>query len=854
MKKNLIATFVLTSTILLTPTAGFASNTDSKSSVGKGIHNNVNQKSSGKKGVVTVKKQNKQSKTKNKQIPIKTVKPTNKTVSTKSVKTLTPLQHANQVFKTFIKSITTTVTEDTSVYVLELNRWNVFNDGTHGAETTKGINDALQWAKKEGYTTFKLPEGTYLIDKGIKNNDTNARINMVSDMVFELDSKAVLQKEKNGFEHYTVMFVGPGVDNVTLKGGTYKGDKDTHDYYNGATAWKPNTSYVKGDKVIPPNTIADSWGYYYVAQTSGISSDIPPAWNWTKTAVDNTITWQPVARGTHEGGYGIVTSGSKNTVIDNVKAINFTGDGLALGSMHTLIDDLYKNDFKSGSVDENGNLVNDSSKVRLENLPINHPYFSIQNTFQFIHQNNLPTNHYTAYFYNKDGAFIKIVNSKDKNTPVGWGLTEIPANASYFHVVFDTPSVPQNVYVEYVMQGVTKHAVVKNSEFAFNRRQGITVGGAKDVLITNNKIHDMKGTAPQSGIDVEAGYNLNDGITVTDNHFYNNQAYDLILYDGRNAHVEGNTFDSKSIGLAVSEPFKYATIKNNTFNGARIYAYNEATFLNNKMNDALAAFLGKNIVIDGFEFQNTVVNLASSEPFGIKASNITVKNTNKETHAQFGINKNPLHLKNIHISGQVALDSFAGNAADGSIFDNLTVKDAARVQLVRGTYNNCHFESAPSWQGIAWGFEVQNTGNYEFNNCTFVSEGGGFGVSNVHGNPDSVIVRNSTIKTTGERAGMTITAGKNVVFENNTFEAYGFKDKNKVLFSIGNGYWYKNEPTKVGNVTFKGNTIKTNIPVIGIQTIYPGTGSNGYTIENNTLYTARLDLGNNDKNTGNLTK
>ena len=94
--------------------------------------------------------------------------------------------------------------------------------------------------------------------------------------------------------------------------------------------------------------------------------------------------------------------------------------------------------------------------------------------------------------------------------------------------------------------------------------------------------------------------------------------------------------------------FKYAQISNNHFDGARIYAYNYVDFQDNKMNDALAAFLGHNLVIDGMKFTDSLVNLASSKPFGITASNITVNNTKKQ-HTQFGINKNPLHLTNVTI-------------------------------------------------------------------------------------------------------------------------------------------------------------------------------------------------------------
>lgn len=738
------------------------------------------------------------------------------------------------------------------VYLLELGRWGIYNDETHSEETTRGFNAALKWAHENGYKKVAVPAGTYLISKGTKEGDENARINMVSDMTLLLDDKAVIEKEPNSFKSYSLLFVGPGVKNVTLQGGTYDGDKESHDYYNGAKPWEKNKVYKVGDKVIPTNTNGGSWGYYYEAVTNGTSGATEPAWYWTKQSTDGGVAWKPVARATHEGGYGIITSGAENVTIDGIKAVDFTGDGLAIGSVDRLIDDLYYSDFKSGSVDSKGTLVTDPTKVRVENLKVTHPYFEFQRTFQFLHQRNLPTGNYVAYFYKADGTFLTSVSSADKNTPVGWGLTEIPKDASYFHVVFDTPSVPKNVYVEYKMQGVSKNVTVKNSDFSFNRRQGITVGGAKDVLIENNKIHDMKGTAPQSGIDLEAGYNLNDRIAIKNNHFYNNQAYDLILYDGRNALVEGNLFESKSIGLAISEPFKYATIQNNTFNGARIYAYNNATFKNNKMSDALAAFLGKDLVIDGFEFQDTLVNLASSVPFGIEASNITVKNT-KKLHTQFGINANPIHVKNLTITGQAALDSFSGNAKDGSIFDNVKVIGFTRQALPRGTYNNCVFESAANT--VYGGFEINNTGNYEFNNCTFKSPKGGFDINSVHGVPDSVIIKNSKIDVSKDNSSaISVQAGKKVSIEGNAITTGSFNSENvgaMAAIKVGN-YWYRTAPTKVFDLSVKGNTITTKAKSYAVSTIHAGTGAPSYSIQNNVLNNSTLNLRPVDNSVGNI--
>jgi hypothetical protein len=339
---------------------------------------------------------------------------------------------------------------------------------------------------------------------------------------------------------------------------------------------------------------------------------------------------------------------------------------------------------------------------------------------------------------------------------------------------------------------------------------------------------------------------LNNNITIRNNRFYNNKAYDLILYDGRNAVVEGNYFGSKSIGLAISEPFKYATVTNNHFDGATIIAYNYATFKNNKMNDSHAAFLGDNLVIDGMEVTDTVVNLASATPFGIDASNITVNNT-KKMHTQFGVNKNPIHLKNVTITGQAALDSFGGNATNGSIFDNLQVLDYTRSQLPRGSYNNCVFKAAaPADANGSNGIAVNNSGEYEFNQCSFTSQRGGFEVNSVHGMPDSVILKNSTVDVLGDNSsGVSIQAGKKIVIENNTINTGSFPS-NTLAAVIINGYWEKAKPSDVLDVTIRGNTIETKSEAIGISTIYAGIDAPAYMIESNTLINSTLNLKKND--------
>ena len=52
-------------------------------------------------------------------------------------------------------------------YVIELDEFNISNDNNNAKETTEGINNALKYAKNQGYKIVKLPEGHYAIDTSV---------------------------------------------------------------------------------------------------------------------------------------------------------------------------------------------------------------------------------------------------------------------------------------------------------------------------------------------------------------------------------------------------------------------------------------------------------------------------------------------------------------------------------------------------------------------------------------------------------------------------------------------------------------------------------------------------------------
>lgn len=668
------------------------------------------------------------------------------------------------------------------IYELELARWNIYNDKSHAKETTDGINNALQWAHDQGYSTFKVPAGTYLIAKGTDGTwDPHGRINMVSDMTFWLDNNAVIQKESNGYADYSTLLVGVGVKNVVIKGGTYRGDRDTHNYSSG---------------------------------------------------------------GTHESGYGILTKGSFNVTIDGVKALNFTGDGICVAGGGGTMQDLYESGFESGNIDDRGNLVPDGSKVRTKlSWKLNHPSYELTRTLVIDNGQRLPYN-FDIYFYKADGSFLTSVKHQGQGKYI-----PIPAGGHSIRLVFNG-TLQKGQYLEIWNRVQSTNIAVQNSESSFNRRQGLTISGGKNVIVQNSIFHDIGGkggTAPMAGIDVEGGAGdngyINENISIKNNKFYNNSRYDVIFYDGHDGTLENNHLASRgAIGLAVSEPFTRAIIKNNNFEGTSIYAYHDVTFLDNQMSDSFTFLEGPNINIKGMTFTNTNFSISSSKPFGVTASDIVINITKPTATAGLSIWKNPVHLTNVTITGAPILRSVSGGIVEGNIFDNLSVSgfnSKYGLDLPPGTYNNCTFKG-PNDAG-QMGPSAGKPGKYVFNKCSF---SGNVGLSSGNANLN-LTVTDSTFNIFGNKAAISVDSAKMVDIKNNVIVSTGITAKSTEIIKM-NDYWQRMNPYDILSASIKNNTITTNIEAVGISTVYAGTGAVAFSIANNILNKAKLKLKAND--------
>jgi hypothetical protein len=659
-------------------------------------------------------------------------------------------------------------------YDLELSRWGIFNDGTHPTETTKGINDALQWASSNGYTLFKVPAGTYLISK-------DSTINMVSNMTFLLDDKAILQEESNNYSGYSVISVGRAVHDVTIKGGTYEGDRNTHDFSKG---------------------------------------------------------------GTQESGYGILMQGVQNVTVDGVKSENFTGDGLLVGGAGNAFGKLSEGDLESGSIDDQGNLVMDSTAIRTKSTAktlLTGSLFQDNPTFQFDHAQNIDAA-FDVYFYRADGTFISSV--KDN----GYGSRhniEIPDGANYFYTVFHTPSIPNGFSVELWNKLVSSNVTIQNSELDNNRRQGISVTGANGVVIQNNNIHDQNGTAPQSGIDSEGGgFYPNDNLRITTNKIYDNKGLNIVLADGDTFKIDGNYLGyihrPQSISLAISPHADHSTVTNNTFDHGSFQTWKDTTFSNNKLINTKASLSGENINIDSNDFTDSGMNLTGTVPMGMNVSNITMRSTAgvNSPFGGIGVYGEAMHLSNITFDGD---EQIGGNGNDANIYDNVTYKGVSPkdTTFAPGTYNNCSVTGKS--------VELKYAGKTIFNQCHFVDT-----TLYTYSKDTDATIQNSTFDFTKENPGNVILAmqAKNISVVNNTINDPVTTKATHAIIQIGRDAW-ANHLTDVYAATVKGNEIHSNIQRIGISTTNGGTNAPAYDIEDNTLSKATLDLKANDINENN---
>ncbi|PFK38362.1 pectin lyase [Bacillus cereus] len=429
-------------------------------------------------------------------------------------------------------------------YILELIRWNVKNDGTNSVATTKGINDALVWAKSQGYNHVILPSGIYKLKI---DNTSFSCIVIPSGLHFEMSGECVLQLETNSSPWYRVFDI-KGVKNVKISGGKIVGDKKTHIYEIGV-------KFVRGG-----------------VNTDGSLNNNP-----------NFIRSEIVDRYENPGLL-------KAFRLWSIPGINTTAysfyqykDTVAIG---TLVGSRTNGQFAPASSTGRGWFapIEDANKmifvIDITSSPLSDAQIATINakvdSQNYTHEWGQGIEIRGSNFVEID--CVEISNCTGDAISTGW--LEYKINPA-----------------DYTQEQMGSHIYIHNCDIHNCRRQGITLGGSNDTYIFENKIYSIgkaddgvttDGIAPMFGIDIESmwsesniptwrpelnqsGFELNTRIYIYNNYIFNNARGHFVNADGIHIVLENNIFEGYNIGgISSYQNNWYVKYINNTFIGCEL--------------------------------------------------------------------------------------------------------------------------------------------------------------------------------------------------------------------------------------------------------------------------------------------
>ena len=573
-----------------------------------------------------------------------------------------------------------------TTYTIELDKFNIYNDNSHATETTKGINEAILYAKENGYSRVVLPAGNYAIDTSVTNSLplsdgkdtwTHHRKGIVMQSDLELDMTGATLKMVPVEDPYYSIFTISGCKNAVVKGGTILGDREEHDY--GMRINNEGGEFVSGD--IDPTT-----GEYKTDETRVVTKDF----------IDSYVDWFTKEEKPIPNKFFVIPlwNTTMNTTDGGCAYVYcYDKDGNYIG----------RAEGKDGYVQER-TLPEGTAKIKISLRSEKRLDSVIAITERKI---------YTTHEF---GTGITVTASENIE------LNGVTVKNCIGDLVATT-APPLKVTVD--------NFRVINCTLENARRQGISyVATGENYLIKDSNIGDIDGVDPQCGIDIEH-YDYARGFVIDNTNFYDNKKWDVINYNGtnveiKNSHFTGavaatyghdmdihdNLFEYKDrpegdkvfkkncITLGTSNNKLY----NNTFDGGSVNNFGTGSYTKNN--------IFKNgyptITSDGFnKYYNCEVGLRQSNSFPVLSGSYF------EDCKVFNHNDSPA----VKVTG-CEFNNSSYNGRGPTIVENckFVLKDRAllggwKTEATNITFNNCKIESKLSF--LESGLNVK----LNFNNC-----------------------------------------------------------------------------------------------------------------------------------------
>ncbi|MCS7461002.1 right-handed parallel beta-helix repeat-containing protein [Paenibacillus doosanensis] len=432
-------------------------------------------------------------------------------------------------------------------YLIQAESWGIRNDGTEPEATTKGINDALAWAKEKGYNHVLLPGGTYSVQ--IDSNGT--AISMPGGMHLELHADCVLQLQANSSPSYRIIEV-KGVRHAKISGGTLIGDKQNH-WFEIFVKFTRGGVNADGSLNDDPNFIRSEVIDRYA--NPGLLS------NFRLWSIDGIAA-------TSYSFYQYKDTVSKDTFVNLRNNGGFAPAAPTGRGWFDTIDNANKMVF-----------VIDISSSPLTDEQIAQISAKIDNSY-YTHESGLGIGILSSNYVEVSG--VEIANCTGDGILTGIG------------VYYDDPS-------QYSQEQIGQHIYIHDCTIHHCRRQGMSLCGPNDVYVMNNTIHHIgyaddgttsdfrNGIPPMFGIDIESmvgesnipfksiylnqtsGLETNYRIYIYNNYIHHNARGHFVNADGTYITLQNNTFEGYTVGGVSSYQNQwYVKYINNTFIGGSL--------------------------------------------------------------------------------------------------------------------------------------------------------------------------------------------------------------------------------------------------------------------------------------------
>lgn len=575
-----------------------------------------------------------------------------------------------------------------NIYTIPLSSYNINNSSANATNTTKGINDAILYAKNNGYDGVKLPKGKYYIDTSVVNNTTitsadgsetfvyaKKGICMQSDLELILED-CILEMIPTEDPTYCILNT-VNCDNVKITGGTIIGDKLTHNYgmrILGSTLKLATLDDSTGNEVASTTDVVTGFIEKFVTYDTNQQIALPttmslvPLWDTNQNSVYGTK--KVYCYDSNNKFLGICTKKTMGdfTLLDNTKKIRI----------------VIPNEAKNG--------------------------YNFAKGVWALSQRTL------WWTYEFGGGIM-----------FGYGSNLIIDGTTIRDCIGDCMGS-----VDLPLEKPLNNVKIINCDLSGSRRQGISfVGDGENYLIENCKIHDINGIDPQFGIDIEH-YGVVKNVVTNKCDFYNNKMGDINNNNGTSGIEACNcTFTGRVVpvfegGMVVHDCYfkegsslyySYTdnnTAYNNIFVNATYAIQKPATISYNNRLESSQCYLGGADNIRNDRYSNCTISIEAAE--GLKINNVFFENCNiQEPYKKCNMQMNNVIFKNSNYRtfNKLTFNSCRIYMDNGNFLTGYRQEDGSQQSA---TFNNTFIKTTYTAKTYLFYY---STLNMNFNDCIF---------------------------------------------------------------------------------------------------------------------------------------